>query len=121
MVAVTNPDERLRPGMTAEVTLEGSRRDHAVRIPNSALAFRPPLDVLQAIGEAPPVPTLAAMPASDVSGASRDVWQYDGRQFLPIAVRVGLSDDGWTELLSGEVRPGDALVTGAVLQHRPPL
>ena len=121
IVDVANPDERLRPGMTAEVTLEGSRRDHAVRIPNSALAFRPPPDVLQALGEAAPSPPDARAVATDGSGASRDVWQYDGRQFMPIAVHIGLSDDGWTELLSGAVRPGDALVTSAVIQHRPRL
>ena len=42
IIDVANPDERLRPGMTAEVGLAGSRRQSAVRIPNGALAFRPP-------------------------------------------------------------------------------
>src|SRR5215475_3106169 len=37
IVDVANLDERLRPGMTAEVTLGGARRDAAVRIPNNAL------------------------------------------------------------------------------------
>jgi hypothetical protein len=32
-----------------------------------------------------------------------------------IAVRVGLADDGWTELLSGPIHPGDSLVTSARL------
>src|SRR5205823_14702371 len=49
MIVVENPMEKLRPGMTATVALDGSRVDRAVRIPNAALSFRPPADVLAAI------------------------------------------------------------------------
>ena len=47
------------------------------------------------------------------------MWQYDGERLTPIAVRAGLSDDGWTELLSGPIHPGDPLVTHAVLPSGP--
>jgi HlyD family secretion protein len=115
IVDVTNPDERLRPGMTAEVALHGSRRDHVVRIPNGALAFRPSPEVLQALGEVEP--PLQDSSAREGDGSPRHVWEYDGKQFFSIPVRAGLADDGWTELLRGSVRPGDALVTGAVLER----
>jgi multidrug efflux pump subunit AcrA (membrane-fusion protein) len=46
------------------------------------------------------------------------VWEFDGTQLTPIAVRAGLAGDGWTELLSGPLRSGDALVTSAVVQGR---
>jgi len=101
--------------MTADVVLPVARREHVIRIPNRALAFRPPPDLLAAIGEVEPAPPTAA---GGADGAVRAVWQYDGRQFTPIAVRPGVADEGWTELLSGAIRPGDELVTGAVLQHR---
>jgi HlyD family secretion protein len=114
IVDVANTDERLRPGMTADVVLPGMRREHAVRIPNGALAFRPPPEVLRAIGEAePPAPG-----AGDYDRSLRAVWEYDGRRFTPIAVRAGVADEGWTELVSGSIRPGDALVTSAVLHYR---
>lgn len=54
IVDVANPDQRLRPGMTAEVVVSESQRDHVVRIPNIALSFRPPPEVLKAIGETEP-------------------------------------------------------------------
>jgi HlyD family secretion protein len=114
IVDVENTDERLRPGMTADVVLPGMRRDHVVRIPNSALAFRPPPEVLKAIGEVEP----AAPGGGEYDRAIRAVWEYDGRRFTPIAVRAGVADEGWTELVSGSIRPGDALVTSAVLQYR---
>jgi HlyD family secretion protein len=114
IVDVANPDERLRPGMTALVILGGSRRDNAIRIPNGALAFRPPPQVLRSLGE-PNVlaATDATTRAQDGDGQAGQVWRYDGSQFMPVAVRTGLSDDGWTELVSGPLRSGDLLVTGA--------
>ena len=112
IVDVANPDQRLRPGMTAEVVLSGPQRDHVVRIPNSALSFRPPSEVLTAIGE--PEPAIA----HGAGQSLREVWEYDGKRFTPIEVRAGLADGGWTELLSGNVRAGDALVTSAALRRR---
>ena len=48
----------------------------------------------------------------------REVWEFDGTRLVPVPVHVGLADGGWTELLSGPVRPGDALVTSAVVRQR---
>jgi HlyD family secretion protein len=103
--------------MTAEVLLPGSRREQAVRIPNSALSFRPPAEILRALGA-----TAAASPSSGTTHAAgdqsmRQVWEYDGKQFTSIPVATGLADDGWTELVRGDVRAGDALVTSAALQR----
>jgi hypothetical protein len=83
-----------------------------VRIPNTALSFRPPPDVLKAIGEPDPV-----IPTAKQQGV-REVWEYDGRQFTPVVIHAGLADDGWTELLSGAVRAGDELVTSASVAPR---
>ena len=118
IIDVANPDERLRPGMTAEVVLEGARRPNAVRIPNSALAFRPPADVLQALRETDPLASTSGSASADGGTTVREVWEFDGKRFTPVPVHVGLADGGWSELLSGTVRPGDALVTSAVLRQR---
>jgi len=56
---------------------------------------------------------------SGKDGEPREVWEYDGKRFAPIAVRAGLADGGWTDLLSGAVGPGTTLVTSAVLRRRP--
>ena len=107
MIDVKNADEKLRPGMTALVTLDGSRRDRAVRIPNGALSFRPPPEVL---GEKGSYPFLK--PSDE---ATRLVWRYDGQRFASIPVRTGLMDEQWTELIGNALRPGDELVTTADL------
>ena len=105
--------------MTAAVALDGARRERATRIPNGAIAFRPTPEALQMLGETAPSVVDAAVHASDGNTQSRNVWEYDGRQFTPIAVHVGLADSQWTELLTGPVHPGDALVTSAVVRQRP--
>src|SRR5690606_5105494 len=42
VVSVDNPELKLKPGMTANVSIIVARRDSAVKIPNAALRFRPP-------------------------------------------------------------------------------
>ena len=107
IVDVANSDQRLRPGMTAEVALAGLRRENAVRIPDGALQFHPPPEVLHALGE-----------SETPTAGPETVWEFDGKQLTPIAVRAGLAGDGWTELVSGPIHSGDALVTSAVVQRR---
>ena len=68
--------------------------------------------MLDAIGERKDAPP-ATRTASDSS--ARRVWRYDGVQFTQVEVRVGLADADWTELADGALRPGDAVVTNAVL------
>jgi HlyD family secretion protein len=118
IVHVANPDQRLRPGMTAVVVLSGLRREHTIRIPNGALAFHPPTEVLKALGEVDPRIPKSGTHVHDGERPSSEVWEFDGQQFTPIGVRAGLADDGWTELVSGSIRPGDALVTAAALRRR---
>jgi HlyD family secretion protein len=117
MIDVDNPDQRLRPGMTAEVLLQGIRHDSVRRIPNAALSFRPPLDVLKALGQREP--SIDEGPAgTDASSKPRAVWTFDGRQFRAVSVRVGLASDQWTELISGNVQAGEAVVTRAEVRKR---
>jgi len=54
VVAVDNSDLKLRPGMTADVTFLTDKREQALMVPNAALRFRPPPEVLAQIGWKPP-------------------------------------------------------------------
>ena len=54
VIDVPNPALKLKPGMTATVTLEIARRDDVVRIPNVALRFRPTPQIFAALNQ--PVP-----------------------------------------------------------------
>jgi HlyD family secretion protein len=55
VIDVPNPELKLKPGMTANVTIEIARRANVVRVPTMALRFRPTADIFAALGqEAPP-------------------------------------------------------------------
>jgi HlyD family secretion protein len=43
VIEVANPESKLRPGMTANITISVARRDNALTVPNAALRFRPNL------------------------------------------------------------------------------
>ena len=90
MIDVPNPDLKLKPGMTANVTVEIARVDDVLRVPNAALRFR----------------------ASPERGSR--VWTIgpDG-QPRPVGVRTGLSDGTTTAVLEGALAANDDVVTGA--------
>lgn len=54
VIDVPNNDLRLKPGMTANVNVEIARATNVVRVPNTALRFRPSNDVFTALGQTPP-------------------------------------------------------------------
>ena len=56
VIDVPNNDLRLKPGMTANVNVEIARATNVMRVPNTALRFRPSNDVFTALGQTPPEP-----------------------------------------------------------------
>ncbi len=65
MIDVNNADLKLKPGMTASVSIVVAQRDHALRIPNGALRVRLPDNVLAARKlEEPPPATAPGQPAA---------------------------------------------------------
>jgi HlyD family secretion protein len=115
MIDVLNTRDQLRPGMTAIVTLDGARRDHVTRVPNGALSFRPTADMVDAIGQSMPVATADISAPDSIRG---EVWRFDGNRFVPLPVVLGLSDNQWTEMVKGGIRPDDMVVTTARLVRR---
>ena len=57
VVDAPNPDLRLKPGMTATISLETARRENVLRIPNSALRFQPTAAMFSALGQSMPEST----------------------------------------------------------------
>jgi HlyD family secretion protein len=54
VINVPNDQLKLKPGMTANVTIEIARRNDVVRVPNAALRFRPNADTFAALNQAVP-------------------------------------------------------------------
>ncbi len=108
LINVPNLDYRLRPGMTATVLLNGFEHNDVIRVPNQALLFRPSLDLLKAAGEST---TTVSRNNSSGDEERAQVWQYDGKRFIPVAITLGLTDAQWAEESSGPLKAGDRVVT----------
>jgi HlyD family secretion protein len=63
VVSVENRDQKLKPGMTANVSIITSEREGVVKVPNAALRFRPP-DAADAKTASPTAPRSGASGAS---------------------------------------------------------
>jgi HlyD family secretion protein len=118
VIDVNNPDLKLRPGMTANTTVVYADRSDVVRVPNAALRFRPSPEMLAALGRGSGPARVAGRdgagrPTPPTGGGSgRTLWVLrDGKPVLA-QVTVGVSDGTFTEVLSGPLQAGDAVVTG---------
>lgn len=133
ILTVDNPGERLRPQMTANVTIVVSRWEDVLRVPNAALRFRPVETAEQAArGPRPgmeraagdlakgatkgPAGGMAALAAVSDGGSPplpQAVYRLgeDGEpQRVPI--RAGATDGRYTVVAAGELEAGATVVTG---------
>jgi HlyD family secretion protein len=104
IIRARNEQLELRPGMTAYVRITADERQQVLRLPNAALRYEP----------AKPVAVANAAPTqSPTPGTQRNVWRL-GADGVPQAVPVtlGLTDGRHTELKSGQLQAGDALIIG---------
>jgi len=98
VVSADNSDLTLKPGMTAATRIVTESRENVIRVPNQALRYRP------SNSSTTPVLKLA-------EGQAR-VWVLRQGQPVAISVVTGLDDDTFTEIVSGDIKPGDQVITG---------
>jgi HlyD family secretion protein len=80
MIDVPNEDLRLKPGMTANVTVQIAANENVLRVPNSALRFAPTPELFAALGqEAPQQLAGGARGAPGVAGSAGTAGQTAGR------------------------------------------
>lgn len=110
-----NPDEKLLPGETAYVTVPTGHADDCLKIPNAALRFTPemPRKEMQELFLRYKIPPSVSGPHGR---GWRVVWKRGkGPDLVPVKVRLGITDYSFTQLLEGELKEGDMLVTGEQL------
>lgn len=92
VITVSNRDLKLKPGMTANVTIVTARKENPLRVPNGALRFR--------------------MPDAPVDRKRTQVWALDQTGPKPVPVTTGIADSLFTEITEGALHEGDAVITG---------
>lgn len=102
VITADNPDLKLKPRLTANVTIYTDTRDNVITVPNKALRFTPEK---QLVGN---------KTITDCEGAHK-VWTMDANGFTAHPVKIGLSDGSHTEILEG-LSEGTPIVTETVLK-----
>lgn len=117
VIDVENPDLKLKPGMTANVTFVYAQKDDVLRIPNAALRFHPASS--KGPDEVKPRRVTEHTP-------QRTAWILHGQELAPVAVQTGISDGLLTEMIPAAENPlaeGEPVVveaTGAASPSKPP-
>lgn len=137
VINVNNPEQTLKPGMTANLTITIDERNSVLKAPNSALRFRPQNANNQSGNSGNGNATsqgqgrrrqqgdgasrandggdssFAPASAPVLPGQTRVVWVLgqDGKP-QPRRIKVGLSDGAATEVVEGNLNEGDMVITG---------
>jgi HlyD family secretion protein len=127
--APNTPDMKLRPGMTASLSFQTDARTGITRIPNSALRFFPTnakwvhvddrklldgsnWDEPEDDNEEEAVSSAKQTHASQEKRRKRHVWVKEGEFLRAVEVELGISDSKFTELVKGDLKVEQKLVTG---------
>jgi HlyD family secretion protein len=119
VVSAKNPEQRLLPGMTANVRIIIDQKEGVLQVPNAALRFRPP-GVETA--ERP------ARPGAGPGGGSRGGGAPTGRVWIlgpdgkpaALSLQLGIGDGTYTEVVRGELKEGHLVIVGVALPGERP-
>ena len=96
VIRVDNPEQKLKPGMTANVSIIVAGKRDILKVPNTALRFRPPETGKPAVYK------------------NAGVWLLANQSPKRIAVTTGIGDDKYTEIISGEIKEGQEVIVEAL-------
>ena len=99
VISAPNADLKLKPGLTANVTIYTAERKGVLAVPSKALRFTPTKE------------TVGKMKIVDVQGAKNKVWTIEGNSIVAHKVNIGMADGTNTQIIGG-VQAGIKVVTG---------
>jgi HlyD family secretion protein len=121
VISVTNSDYKLKPGMTANVSIIVAQREEVLKISNAALRFRPPDNAVvltNQVGGVTQTNEVAAgkSPRKNKGGRGlRTVYVLAGDekapQLKPVQIKTGITDGIFTEVTDG-LQENDKVVSG---------
>ena len=103
VIQVNNTQLKLKPGMTANVSITIETRPDVLRIPNAALRFKP----AEVKGKSEKTPDKQRMKGTKV-------WILENDKPKPAKVTIGLSDGNYTEISAGELKEGQEIITDSL-------
>jgi len=127
IIKVANPELKLKPGMTANVSIITATRKGVLTIPNAALRFKGPEKKTTAGAREAGAPAGSSAVRTPPGQTMRDLWTLSDGKPVRVRAGIGISDGNLTELNAGPLKEGDVVildVAGAAPQQdnipRPP-
>ncbi len=122
VLTVSNPDLSLRPGMTATADIVVKKLENIILIPSAALRFTPPVQqqkksspgLIGSLLPRPPKPADVERKNVPADKQRKQIWILRDKKLIPVAITVGESNGGMTEVVSGNLEPGMVIVTDIV-------
>ncbi len=99
VISTSNADLKLKPSMTANVTIYTQQKSGVLSVPTKALRFTPAKE------------TVGKMKIKDISNAKNKVWTIEGNNIVAHQVNIGMSDGTHTQIVSG-IKQGQKVITG---------
>lgn len=99
VISAPNTDLKLKPGLTANVTIYTAERKGVLSVPSKALRFTPQKE------------TVGKMKIVDVANAKNKVWTIEGNSIVAHKVNIGMTDGTNTQIVGG-IAEGTKIVTG---------
>ena len=101
VVQVENPELKLKPGMTANVSVIISTKKDVLKIPNAALRFKPSEKIT---------------PESEKKGAGVWIPEKDDSKRVPVS--LGISNGSYTELITGDLKEGQEVIVESLAKPK---
>lgn len=99
VISAPNTDLKLKPGLTANVTIYTAERKGVLSVPSKALRFTPQKE------------TVGKMKIVDAANAKNKVWTIEGNSIVAHKVNIGMTDGTNTQIVGG-IAEGTKVVTG---------
>jgi len=112
VILVGNKDLKLKPGMTANVSVMIAHREGVLKIPNAALRFRPESAKKESGKGGPPQkPSERVKPAEGDQGRPGKVWVLspEGKP-TPVSITLGITDGTSSEVMGGNLQEGAEVI-----------
>lgn len=115
VVGVDNKDMKLKPGMTANVSIETAKKDNVLKIPSAALRFKP-----KSAKEAKTKPAAGTeqRKMKKEAGAQKVYLLGPDNKPVPVQIKTGISNDGQVELVEGALKENDEVIIEQVMPQK---
>lgn len=118
IIGVENSDLKLKPGMTANVSILTAYKDNTLKIPNAAFRFRPDFDKNKDTAD------ILTTYVESTKNEKRNeggiyVWvlsKNDKPGAVPI--KIGITDGNFTEIIDGNLKEGDQIIMGVASKEK---